>query len=236
MRISVIVPTFNEEKTINRCLEALERQTFEDYEIVVVDGHSRDNTVKIAEKYADKMLFDEGKGTAAARNLAVRSVDSEIVAFIDGDTVVPKTWTETVNNAFSESNIVGVGGPLLPDGGGLSDRLIFYVCADLLRRISSAVGFHQFSGANCAYLRKAYLKVGGFREDLDMLDDVDLSMRMKQIGKEKFEPKMYAVTSIRRTRQKGHVKTVMRYLSGYLELFKTGSVKEPGYLREIKKD
>ncbi|MDI6884594.1 MAG: glycosyltransferase, partial [Hadesarchaea archaeon] len=175
MRISVIVPTYNEGKTIERCLKALKNQTFKDYEIVVIDGHSKDNTVEIAKKYADRILYDEGKGAGAARNLAVKAVDSKIVAFVDGDTTVPENWVETVDKAF-EKEVVGVGGPLLPEGGGFLDKLIFFVCADLLRRISSALGSHQFSGANCAYSREAYLKVGGFSEGLDMLDDVDLSM------------------------------------------------------------
>jgi glycosyltransferase involved in cell wall biosynthesis len=235
MRISVIVPTYNEEETIGKCLEALRNQTFKDYEIVVADGHSRDNTVEVAKKYADRILFDEGKGAAAARNLAVKTVDSEIVAFVDGDTTVPQNWVETVDGAFKKG-IVGVGGPLLPDGGGFLDKLIFFVCADLVRRISSAFGSHQFSGANCAYSREAYLKVGGFREGLDMLDDIDLSMRIKNFGKEKFEPKLYAATSIRRSRQKGHLKTVKKYLQGYLSLLSKGQVKNYDYLREIKKD
>ncbi len=235
MRISVIVPTYNEGNTVRKCLEPLSRQTFEDYEIVVVDGHSKDDTVKAAKKYADKVIYDEGKGTGAARNLAVRAVDSEIVAFVDGDTIVPENWVETVDRAFKKG-VVGVGGPLLPEGGNFSDKLIFFVCADLLRRMSSAIGWHQFSGANCAYLREAYLRSGGFREDLDMLDDVELSMRIKKFGREIFEPRMYAATSIRRTKQKGHVKTVREYLKGYLSLFKTGVVKKPEYLREIKRD
>lgn len=235
MRISVIVPTYNEGKTIGKCLEALKRQTFKDYEIVVVDGHSKDNTVEIAKRYADKILFDEGKGTGAARNLAVKEVDSEIVAFVDGDTTVTENWVETVDKVFKKG-IVGVGGPLLPDGGGFSDKLIFFVCADLLRRTSSALGAHQFSGANCAYSRKAYLKAGGFREDLDMLDDVDLSMRIKKFSKGKFEPKLYAMTSLRRTKQKGHMKTVQEYLRGYITLLTKGHVEKPSYLREIKKN
>jgi glycosyltransferase involved in cell wall biosynthesis len=235
MRISVIVPTYNEGGTIRKCLEALRNQTFKDYEIVVVDGHSKDNTVEVAKKYADKILFDEGRGAGAARNLAVRAVDSEIVAFVDGDTTVPKNWVETVDKVFKKG-VVGAGGPLFPEGGGLLDKLIFSLCADLIRRISSALGSHQFSGANCAYSREAFLKAGGFREGFGMLDDADLSMRMKKFGREKFEPELYAVTSIRRSKQRGHFKTVKEYLQGYLNLLSTGHVQRHDYLREIKKD
>ncbi|MEW6221727.1 MAG: glycosyltransferase [Candidatus Hadarchaeota archaeon] len=234
MRISVIVPTFNEGKTISRCLESIKNQTFKDYELVVVDGHSKDNTVEVAKMYTNKIIFDEGKGATAARNLAVRKVNSEIVVFVDGDTTVPPNYLEVVDKAFKKG-VVGVGGPLLPESGSFLDKIIFFLGADLIRRLFSFFGSHHFSGASCAYLRETYIKAGGFREDLDMLDDVDLSIRMNKYGKEKFEPKMLAVTSIRRTKQKGHASTVKMYLQGYLGLFKTGQVKKKGYLREIKK-
>ena len=234
MRISVIVPTFNEGKTVSRCLESVKKQTFKDYELVLVDGHSKDDTVEVAKKYVDRVIFDEGKGTPAARNFAVKKVSSEILVFVDGDTMVPENYLEVVDKAFKK-DVVGVGGPLLPEGGTFTDKLIFFICADLLRRIFSLLGSHHFSGASCAYQRKAYLEAGGFRTDLDMLDDVELSIRMGKYGKEKFEPKMLAVTSIRRTKQKGHTSTVKMYLQGYLSLFKTGQVKKKGYLREIKR-
>ncbi len=234
MRVSVIVPTFNEEKIIEKCLLSLKRQTFRDYELVVVDGHSKDGTVGIARKYVDEVIFDEGKGAAAARNLAVRKVKSEIVAFVDGDTIVPENWIEVLVRAF-DKGAVGVGGPLLPEGGTLVDEIFFFLMADLVRRMSSRFGSHHFSGNNCAYSREIYLKSGGFREDLDMLDDVEFSMRVGKYGKEIFEPKMVAVASIRRTKQKGHFASVKSYLRGYLSLILTGQVKKPGYLREIKK-
>lgn len=234
MRISVIVPTYNEEKSIARCLDSLKNQTFKDYELVIVDGHSKDRTIEIAKKYTDRIIFDEGRGTPAARNLAVKAVKSEIVAFIDADTTVPNDWLEVVDSSFKKG-VVGVGGPLLPEGGSFADEIIFFIAADLIRRFSSKLGSHHFSGANCAFLREAYEKSGGYREDMDMLDDVEFSMRMKKYGKEIFEPKMLAVNSIRRTKQKGHASTVKSYIRGYISLLLTGQVKKPGYLREIKK-
>ncbi len=235
MRVSVIVPTFNEEKIIEKCLLSLEKQTFTDYELVIVDGHSKDRTVEIARKYVKEVIFDEGKGAAAARNLAVEKVKSEIVAFVDGDTTVPENWLEVAVRAF-DKGAVGVGGPLRPEGGSLGDEILFFLMADLVRRLSSKFGSHHFSGNNCAYSREFYLKSGGFREDLDMLDDVEFSMRMSKYGKEIFEPKMVAVASIRRTKQKGHVTSIKSYIRGYISLILTGQVKKPEYLREIKKN
>jgi len=236
MRISVIVPTYNEGKLVGKCLEALRRQTFRDYEIVVIDGHSTDDTVEIAKKYADRVLFDEGRGAAAARNLAVRQVDSEIVAFVDADTRVYENWLELINKNF-ERGVIGVGGPLLPElGCNFVDRLLFVVCADMLRRFSSMLGVHQFSGANCAYLRKTHLKAGGFREDLDMLDDVEFSARVGRYGRGRFDPELRAMTSLRRTRRKGHACTIFGYLKGYLQLIATGKVEKRRYLREIERE
>ena len=68
--ITVVVPTYNEEKNIERCLQALAKQTIsrDSYEIIVVDGNSKDKTSEIAAKYADKVLQQVSSGVGGARN------------------------------------------------------------------------------------------------------------------------------------------------------------------------
>lgn len=69
-----------------------------------------------------------------------------------------------------------------------------------------------------------------------MLDDVEFSARMGRYGRGRFDPQMWAVTSLRRTRQKGHSRTIFEYLKGYLQLIVTGKVKKRRYLREIERE
>ncbi|AEF97132.1 glycosyltransferase family 2 protein [Methanotorris igneus] len=59
--VSVIIPTYNSEKTIGICLESIKNQTYKNIEIIVVDKFSNDNTVEIAKKYTDKVFVINAK-------------------------------------------------------------------------------------------------------------------------------------------------------------------------------
>lgn len=234
MRISVIVPTYNEGKFVEPCLRALRRQKFEDFELVVVDGHSTDDTVRIAKKYVDKVFFDEGKGAGAARNLAVKRVKSEIIGFVDADTVVCKDWVKIVDEDFRKYNLVGLGGVIRALDGNLIDKLVFRIGSDIVYTVTQHFGFYQLSGANSAFLRSAYLKSGGYNERLKMLDDLEFGLRMRKYGRLMVDPRLAAYGSPRRMRQKGHTRTFLKYVKAYHQLFTKKEVKME-YLREIER-
>ena len=234
MRISVIVPTYNEGKFVERCLAALRNQRFDDFEIVVVDGHSTDETVERARSYADKIIFDEGRGVGAARNLAVRRVDSEIVAFVDADTVVCENWLQIIDEDFRKHGLVGLGGVIRALDGNWVDKLVFLIGSDFCYRTTQHFGFYQLSGANSAFLRSAYLRSGGYNEELKMLEDLELGLRMKKYGKLMIDPRLVAYGSPRRMHQKGHLRTFLKYVKAYAQLFSKREVKME-YLREIEK-
>lgn len=234
MRISVIVPTHNEGKFVEPCLRAIRQQQFNDFELIVVDGHSTDDTVRIARKYADKVFFDEGKGAGAARNLAVKRVKSEIIGFVDADTVVCRGWLKIVDEDFRKYNLVGLGGVVRALDGGLIDKLVFKIGSDFTCRVTQHFGFYQLTGANSAFLRSAFLKSGGYNEELKMLDDLEFGLRMRKYGKLMVDSKLVAHGSPRRMHQKGHARTFLKFMKAYHQLFSKKEVKME-YLREIKK-
>jgi len=88
--ISVVVPALNEEGYITSCLESLTSQSYDDYELIVVDGGSSDRAVELAEKYADQVIVFRGP-VGAARNIGVNRSRGEILAFVDADTVALKS-------------------------------------------------------------------------------------------------------------------------------------------------
>jgi len=95
--ISVIVPTYNEEKNIERCLKSLENQTIprNKFEVIIVDGQSKDRTVEIAKKYADKVIQQKSKGVGGARNDGVEIARGNIIAVTDADSILFKKMRET---------------------------------------------------------------------------------------------------------------------------------------------
>lgn len=110
IKISVIVPVYNVEKYVSRCLDSLISQTMEEIEILVVDDASTDNSAKICDEYAKNdnriKVFhqNENKGQSNARNLALKICQGEYIVFVDSDDWVSNDMCENMYNAAVESN------------------------------------------------------------------------------------------------------------------------------------
>src|SRR5659263_787776 len=123
--ISVIVPTYNEEANITACLRSLYNQTMSryEYEIIVVDGKSKDCTCELAREYADEVITQTSKKVGGARNDGVLRARGNIVATTDADCIIPPDWLETINNDFKSHDIVQLYGTVFPIEGGLKNKL-----------------------------------------------------------------------------------------------------------------
>lgn len=217
---SVVVPAYNEEKTISKCLKAIKAQ---DCELIVVVG-GNDNTAKIAKKYG-KVLKDKAcKGAGPARNQGAEAAKGEVVLFTDGDTVVPEKWAENYERIFEDKSVVGAGGIVKPLDGSIIDKIVFKINQDWLYGFTALFGFYQFSGNNCAYRRKDFLKIGGFDEEMSMLEDTELPLRLK--GKKVFDSSVYVYTSPRRMKKSGYLSVWFKFMQEYIGWFLFG--RKPG--------
>ena len=101
MKVSVIVPAFNNEKTIETCLSAIRSSIFKDFELIVVDDGSTDKTNELAQKQADFVLRQEkNKGSFEARNYGIENSSGDIIIFIDSDIVVKPTTLAIIVDYF----------------------------------------------------------------------------------------------------------------------------------------
>jgi hypothetical protein len=203
--VSVIIPALNEEKYLPRCLESLTRQSRKDqFEIIVVDGGSKDRTVEVAKDHADKVMV-EPSPVGVARNLGAKCAEGKILAFIDADTIACERWIETIAETFnSRKNVAGVTGPTLPYEGTELDRLAYHVATGWAQRLSLKLGRPHVAGLNCAYRRDPFWEAGGFDEKRVLSEDVTLSLRMRHQGPIFFNPQMVAYTSLRRIKKYGY--------------------------------
>lgn len=205
--ISVIVPTLNEEEYLPRCLKSLMKQTYDgQFEILVVDGGSKDRTVEIARNYADGVMTVPRAPVGAARNLGARKASGDILAFIDADTVANPHWLCSIDESFRrEPETVGLTGPTLPYDGRLSDLITYRLWTIYFQRVLLHLQMPHVIGFNCAYRRTPFLSVGGFDEDSVMSEDIKLAHKIRRYGRITFERQMSALTSARRFRAYGHV-------------------------------
>ena len=96
VEVSVIIPSYNEEKHIEKCLRSLQNQTHRSYEVIVVDDGSSDKTVKIAEKYNPILICQKHRGPAVARNRGAQLARGEIFLFVDADEILASDFIEKI--------------------------------------------------------------------------------------------------------------------------------------------
>jgi len=111
--ISMILPAYNSEKTIGKCLESVFNQNYpkKNYEVVVIDDYSTDNTAKIISKYPCKLIkLNKHNGPANARNIGAKNAKGNIFFFIDSDTVLEKNSLSEIKKSFNDKNIKCITG------------------------------------------------------------------------------------------------------------------------------
>lgn len=115
MKISVIIPAYNEESCIANCLQALNIGTEKPFEIIVADGMSTDRTRKIAENNVAIVIDNVRKHAAGGRNAGIKKAKGDVIAFIDADCIPAPDWLEQIHKAFEyEKDLDGLGTYIQP--------------------------------------------------------------------------------------------------------------------------
>jgi len=216
--ISIIVPSHNSEKTIQKNLESLLKQDYKGrYEIIVVDS-SKDKTPDIVSKFPVKLIKQKPKGPAAARNLGVKKAKGNIVVFIDSDCIAPKNWLRNLLKPFSNKNVVAVAGTYkTKNKESLIARFTGYEIEQRHERMRMFKYIDFVATYNCAYRKRIFIKLGGFNKKFTQAEDADLSFRIVKRGyKIRYQPSAYVYHY--------HPSTLTKYLKqkfwrGYWKVF-----------------
>ena len=213
VKISVIIPTYNEEKNIAHTLYYLSKQTLprKDYEIIVVDGGSKDRTIEIASKYADKVIMQKSKGVGGARNDGAIIAKGEILVHTDADVIVEKDWLENILKNF-HNDVIAVCGIEEPLENEIKYRIL-YAIINLITYIAAKIGIVWTRGTNTAVRRDIFLKIGGYK-DYPICDDGELGLRLRKIGKVVYSNKIIVKVSLRRFKKYGILKVIKEWIKG----------------------
>jgi len=196
MRVSVIIPTYNSEKTIEKCLQSLGSQTYKPYEIIVVDGNSEDSTTKIVRKFKNvRLMFNrESHRPGSSRNLAVEAAEGEVVLLFDSDCFADHRLLEYHVKCYEKrKDIVGVKGAIRSMGRSKISDFVqrqFMASQWLNMNPDGTMGlFH--AGTNFSIYRSNLLEKK-FREDLVSCEDTELFIRINKSGwKVLYEPRAF---------------------------------------------
>ncbi len=232
MKISVVVPTYQEAKGIEAFLRQFERQTLPraEFEIVVVDGGSRDGTRDIAAKYADRVIVQTSPGIGGARNDGARNARGDLLATTDADCRVPPNWLARILEDFADPHVVAVCGPDRPFDGGLKARFLYFFVRGIIR-LAALAGIYGTGGTNSAFRKDAFLAVGGYRP-LPHSDDVDLGVRIRERGRIVFDPRLDVGLSVRRLEKNGYLRTFFLWLEGDMKVLAGKPIEPKEYARQ----
>ncbi|MBD3197313.1 MAG: glycosyltransferase [Candidatus Lokiarchaeota archaeon] len=175
--ISVIIPTYNEEKRIEKTLISVRNQKCEiPYETIVVDGQSLDNTVKISEQYA-KTYISPKKGKVNQLNYVTPKTKGNLILFLDADTLISPDFLSYIHELFIKDDDLFACSARFKyyDGialnfslGSKNFTLTNYFFQNSFVHtwyfFKTLYGYPELSGSNIVVRRKIYQKVGGFKE------------------------------------------------------------------------
>jgi len=224
--VSIVIPTYNEEKHIRFLLESIKKQDYDgEIEIIVADAYSQDKTVEIAKQYTDKIVLVKERGIARGRNAGLKIARGEIVIFVDADTLMfPNCVSTIVNIMKSDKDIVGVC-PVMWGYEGNTIHKIVSQFVNMLMVIFAKFGKYAFHTLCVAYRRKELLEIGGFNEDIEPGEDIDISLRICKLGKCIVYKKPLAATSLRRLKKFGVTGFLSMSLPAYVEVFLSNKQK-----------
>lgn len=203
MKISIVIPAYNEEKYIGKTFESIEKLDKNNWEVevIVVNGGSTDNTVEIAQKYGAKVINEPHKSIGFARQQGLLHAKGEIVAFTDADTIVPVDWLRMHLNSLADSEAVCSYGNFRISEGSFPYFQITNYLQPFSIALAYKVGVFRAPGQNIACKRKIALAIGGFDEELMMFEDADFVNRLGKVGKVKYLPTCIVTSSGRRSKE-----------------------------------
>ena len=191
MTISVVIPTYNEEKRIADCLRAIKEGSLQPLEIIVADGMSKDKTVEIAQSFGAVVVTNEKRHAAGGRNAGIKVAKGDVIAFIDGDCIADKDWLKEIDRAFEEEDIDGLGTYIEPaetdnkyeEFWGKLSLQILMSYGDEPYYVTEKTLNSAFITASCAYKKSLLEKLEGFSDYFaNNAEDIDLCWRAFDSG------------------------------------------------------
>jgi len=207
MFISVVIPAYNEAKYIGDCLEALQAQTYppQQFEIIVVDNGSSDDTARLARAYGARVVTELKKGVALARQRGFREARGPIIASTDADTCVPPWWLERIAVNFArDQGLGGVCGPVYFADGRPHERLLMRYPLTWAMNMANRLGRTWWVGNNFAVRSDVFWQVGGFSgfDNAGLAgEDIYLAQQLRRVTRLLFDPRLAVYTSARRARE-----------------------------------
>jgi len=233
VKLSIIVPTLNEENYIGKLLDSLKNQTFQSFEVIVIDANSKDKTMKVVKGFSRFLKvryinFGKKIGTGAQRNFGVKKSLYNKILFLDADVVLSEDFLQIALDEMEHRKLEVSSCYILPLSNNILDKIIhwfnnFYMRIYQYKEDKRAYGACLFSRKNL------HNKIKGFDEKIKICEDYDYVRRVSKYTKFRMlkKPKIYV--SVRRFEEKGRLKMIKEYLKIEYHRKTKGNITKNGF-------
>ncbi len=215
-RFSFIIPTLNESSYIGDCVRSIKNQTVKDFEIIVVDSYSKDDTVEIARKLGANVLFEAKKGPGAARNTGAKQAKGRLLIFADADVRFSADFLHEFSLRFGKAG--GCIFNLYAHDAMSASEASSYLWVSKIARFFISMGIPFTAGSCFAYHKEIFDKVGGFNENFLTNEDHELAKRISKLQRFVFLD-IPVSTSARRAHKTGFIRLTKTYIKSTLTYF-----------------
>lgn len=219
LKVSIVIPAYNEEKTIEKTIESLLAQTYGNFDITVIDNNSKDKTGEIAGKLV-KTILETRQGYIFAVKRGIAETDGEILTICDADSIYPSDWLSVMVRKFEKKGVVAVYGTSRFHDTGWFTSFTSLAAYSTFLVVSKFLGLDNTAGFNFLFRRDACDAVGGYDENWKWgSPDIEFGKRLGKIGRVSLKLKAVK-TSSRRFKKGGFLKTTRMFLSMWRQMLK----------------
>lgn len=213
--LSIVIPALNEEKFINNLLNDILNNTYKDYEIIVSDSGSEDNTKGVVKEFITKhlniTLVDAKKGAAATRNYGAMYAKGEYLLFLDADQRILEGFIKDSMEEMKRRGLDIGGHYSKPTSDKFIDKVFWFVCNNLLFRPAQYIYPSANTGSGLIVKRSIHESIKGFDEEIQVTHDHDYVRRASKIGKFRMLKNSKSKFNMRRFDEEGRTKLYVKY-------------------------
>lgn len=225
MKLSIIIPTLNEARSLPALLSSIKDQDFTDYEIIVADNNSTDGTKRVAEESGCKIV--PGGMPAVGRNNGAKIAKGKYLLFLDADVILSGNFINDAINEMEYKDIDVATCSIIP----ISEKMIDAILHEVANAyIFLTQYFYPHAPGFCILIKKKlHDKIGGFDESLKLAEDHDYVKRAEEEGKFRLLKKAKVFVSIRRLKSDGRLNVSTKYLLCELYRMMMGEIRTDAF-------
>jgi len=217
--LSIVIPLYNAEKSISKTLAAIFKNTFKNFEVIVINDGSTDNSLIKMKEYPIIYFSQKNSGASRARNYGAEKARAEILVFIDADIIISDNTLKKIYDTFKENkNVEILGG--MPDSlnhyrNKISDYENLYIHYQFQKQENTTNAFYT---SLVAIKKNIFKKLNGFDEHIAIIEDMDFGQKLLNAGYTIYLDKSMTFSHLKNFTFSGYIKKQIKKTSGILKI------------------